>query len=59
LDLIRDILGHVSIQTTEMYARVDMETKRKVLENAYSDITPGNMPDWNQDNNLLDFLENL
>lgn len=57
--LIRDILGHVSVQTTEMYARVDMETKRKALENAYSNMTPGNMPDWNQDENLLDFLENL
>lgn len=57
--LIRDILGHVSVQTTEMYARVDMETKRKALENAYSSMTPGNMPDWNQDENLLDFLENL
>lgn len=57
--LIRDILGHVSVQTTEMYARVDMETKRKVLENSYSNMTPGDMPDWNQDENLLDFLENL
>ena len=57
--LIRDILGHVSVQTTEMYARVDMETKRKALENSYSNMIPGNMPDWNQDENLLDFLENL
>lgn len=57
--LIRDILGHVSVQTTEMYARVDMETKRKTLENSYSNMTPGDMPDWNQDENLLDFLENL
>lgn len=57
--LIRDILGHVSVQTTEMYARVDMEAKRKALENSYSNMTPGNLPDWNQDENLLDFLENL
>jgi len=59
LVLIRDILGHVSIQTTEKYARVDMETKRRVLENAYSKIAPEDMPDWNSDENLLDFLENL
>jgi site-specific recombinase XerD len=57
--LIRDIMGHVSIQTTERYARVDMETKRKALENAYPDITPQDMPDWNSDENLLNFLENL
>lgn len=42
-----------------MYARVDMETKRKALENSYSNMTPGDMPDWNQDENLLNFLENL
>jgi len=56
---IRDILGHVSIKTTEMYARVDMETKRKILESVYSEITPEELPDWNRDENLLNFLENL
>ena len=57
--VIRDILGHSSIKTTETYARVDMETKRKALESVYADITPENMPDWNQDKNLLDFLGHL
>jgi hypothetical protein len=52
-------MGHVSVQTTEMYAKVDMETKRKILESAYSNITPENLPDWNKDENLLDFLQNL
>lgn len=56
---IRDILGHVSVKTTEMYARVDMETKRRVLENAYVHITPEDMPDWNQNENLMDFLQNI
>jgi len=57
--MIRDILGHASIKTTEMYARVDMETKRKSLESVYPDITPESLPDWNQNKNLLDFLNNL
>lgn len=57
--MIRDILGHVSVQTTEIYAKVEMETKRNVLEKAYPDIVSENMPDWNQNENLLDFLENL
>jgi site-specific recombinase XerD len=57
--LIRDILGHVSVQTTELYVRMDMETKRKLLESAYPDNIPEGMPDWNRDENLLDFLENL
>jgi site-specific recombinase XerD len=28
---IRDILGHVSIQTTEVYARADSKQKREAL----------------------------
>ena len=28
---IRDILGHASVQTTEIYARVDSKQKREVL----------------------------
>jgi hypothetical protein len=41
---IRDILGHVSVITTEIYAKVDVEEKRKALEDAYKvpsqDIIP-------------------
>jgi len=29
---IRDILGHVSIQTTDIYARADSKAKREALE---------------------------
>ena len=56
---IRDILGHADIATTDIYARSDMESKRRVLENAYPDITPNVLPDWNRDGNLLKFLNNL
>jgi len=56
---IRDILGHVDISTTDVYARADTESKRKELERAYPDITPNVLPDWNRDENLLDFLNNL
>ena len=31
---IRDILGHVDIRTTEVYARSDLEMKRKALQKA-------------------------
>jgi site-specific recombinase XerD len=31
---VRDFLGHVSVTTTEIYARVDAEEKRKALEGA-------------------------
>nr|WP_278250192.1 tyrosine-type recombinase/integrase [Photorhabdus tasmaniensis] len=56
---IRDILGHVDISTTDIYARADTESKRKALENAYPDITPEVLPDWSHDENLLGFLNNL
>jgi Site-specific recombinase XerD len=56
---IRDILGHVDISTTDIYARLDMESKRKILEKAYPKITSDELPEWNQDNQLLDFLNSL
>jgi len=57
---IRDILGHVDLATTDVYARADTESKRKALEGAYPDITPLNtLPDWNRDLNLLDYLNSL
>jgi len=56
---IRDILGHTDISTTDIYARADTESKRKALENAFPDITPGDIPEWNRNANLLDFLNNL
>lgn len=37
---IRDILGHASIKTTEIYARADSKQKRDALEKAYAEITP-------------------
>lgn len=35
---IRDILGHVSVKTTEIYARADSSQKRDALEAAYVDM---------------------
>jgi site-specific recombinase XerD len=56
---IRDILGHVDISTTDIYARADTESKRKALEMAFPDITPDVLPDWNRDADLLSFLNRL
>jgi integrase/recombinase XerD len=59
LPYIRDILGHVDLATTEIYARASTEAKRRALENAYPDITPDGLPEWNQDAGLLDWLTKL
>jgi len=57
---IRDFLGHVDIATTDLYARADVESKRKLLEDVCPSLTPiDTLPDWSNDQNLLDFLNNL
>jgi len=57
---IRDFLGHVDISTTDLYARVDVESKRKLLENVCPDLAPSDeLYDWSRDQNLLDYLNNL
>jgi site-specific recombinase XerD len=56
---IRDILGHVDIATTDIYARADTEFKRRALESAFPGIMPDVLPDRNRDQNLLDFLNRL
>lgn len=57
---IRDFLGHNDCSTTQIYAKADTETRRKALETAYADILPtSELPDWSDDNNLMDFLNSL
>ena len=54
---IRDILGHVSIQTTEVYARADSKQKREALEKAYVNVNPDEEPIWVKDENLINWLK--
>ncbi|MET3535408.1 tyrosine-type recombinase/integrase [Chryseobacterium limigenitum] len=58
---IRDILGHVSVQTTERYARADSKQKRDALEAAYQDVIPekGKLGSWEGNDDEIDFLTNL
>ena len=57
---IRDILGHADLKTTEIYARIDGEMKRKALEEAFTNSTPSNViPLWQQDGELLSWLQSL
>ena len=56
---IRDFLGHTDIKTTEMYARADTEVKRKALENAYPDLVDSDLPDWNNNPDLMSWLSSL
>jgi len=58
---IRDILGHVSVQSTEIYARADSKLKRESLEKASREIIDKEIgrPSWEKDNELKHFLKSL
>jgi hypothetical protein len=54
------VLGHVSIDTTNVYAEVDLETKAQMLE-ACGSFAAGNAPirRWRDDPSLMQFLRSL
>lgn len=56
---IRDFLGHCDCSTTEIYARADSEMKRKAIENAYPDLVPDGLPKWEEDGDLMRWLNSL
>ncbi len=56
---IRDFLGHYSVTTTEIYARVNNESTRQALLKVSPQALSTQVPIWSQDKNLLDFLKGL
>jgi site-specific recombinase XerD len=58
LPCIRDLLGHAGLATTQIYARASAELKRKALE-AATEIVSGELPDWNDNPELLTWLASL
>ena len=60
INTIRAWLGHVSIDTTNVYAEIDLEAKAKMLDQCQS-FTPSTVAPrhWKNDPNLMDFLRNL
>ena len=56
---IRDLLGHVSVKTTEVYARSDAMHKRQAIEAASKEIVPPEEAEWDNDSNLKDWLKNF
>ena len=58
-DPIRDWLGHARLDTTNHYARANLETKRKALEQVDPTTKPGRPPRWRRDPELLSWLDSL
>mgnify|MGYP004732619203 FL=1 len=58
---IRDLLGHVSVKTTEIYARADSGLKRDALEAAYVDmgIHEPEQKSWEKNQKLREYLKSL
>lgn len=56
---IRDILGHCSVQVTEIYAKADSKQKREAIEKAYTDVTPNEEPTWQKSDDLLTWLRSF
>ena len=59
---IRDILGRVSIQATEVYARADSKQKREAMEKIYVPLIPQSTEEsssWEKDPELKTWLKSL
>jgi len=59
LVVIRNILGHADVKTTEIYARADMEMKRKALATVENISSASELPSWQKNPDLLEWLRNL
>jgi site-specific recombinase XerD len=60
INTIRAWLGHVSIDTTNVYAEVDLQRKAEVLAHSNALRTaPTNNKRWREDPSLMDFLRSL
>jgi len=56
---IRDFLGHASVTTTEIYARIDNTQKRDALEKTSLLPVSTELPEWQTNRGLLEWLESL
>jgi site-specific recombinase XerD len=57
--VIRSWLGHASLDTTNHYARANVETKRKALEKVAGSSRLGKPPRWKRDPDVLAWLDSL
>lgn len=54
---IRDLLGHVSVKTTEVYARADAKMKREAIEAASKELVPKEDAKWESNTSLREWLK--
>lgn len=60
LQYIKDLLGHAELTTTEVYAQINTEMKRKILESAQSQQQPvTEYTSWTENKSLMGWLESF
>ena len=59
LVVIRDFLGHADLKSTEVYARADLDMKRRALDKARIKSPTPALPPWQKDKGLLEWLTSL
>lgn len=59
LQYIKDLLGHSDIKTTEVYARLNIKMKQKLLEQVHPQQLSDQQPSWTDDENLMQWLTQL
>lgn len=59
LQYIKDLLGHSDIKTTEVYARLNIQMKQKLLEEVHPQQNMGQQPSWTDDEDLMQWLTQL
>lgn len=61
LQHIKHLLGHADLKTTEVYAQINVEMKRKMLENLHCESSAPACEDtsWTADHNLMGWLKQL
>ena len=59
INTIRAWLGHVSVDTTNVYAEIDLASKAKALETCAIQPDLGGPPVWKDNRDLLVFLRSL
>ena len=57
--VIRDFLGHSDIQSTQIYAKADLDMKRRALEKANQIPANKQIPSWKKDPDLIEWLGSL
>lgn len=56
---IRDLLGHSSVQTTEIYAKISAEKRRSAIEAASKEIVPVEDALWENSASLKEWLKGM